>query len=234
MSINVKNVRTTNSTIASTEAGKKLGAMLREERSLMDVGLGILGAVHYSRAVSVLESINRNEGGATAALWYTLRKIIDKMSAMTSFDLAQIVPGYIVHIISQEGFDMARCAKSPSGRKALEIIVSFANSFAGNGWPSVEGDPITIESLLPKQTKAEKAKTYLSNLPPMYMGCERAIYGMIRNAVNRISNMPEDQSEALTSTDIDHMVRDFGYSEYRCNYDPKLLKIMQGFITLFD
>ena len=233
MSINVNNTPIT-TTIAGTAAGKTLGAMLREDRNMMDVGIGLLGAVHYSRAVSVVESIDRNEGGATAALWYTLRKIVDKMSAMSSFDLAQIVPMYIVHVIGQEGFDMARCAKSPSGRKALETIVSFANAFAGNGWPSVEGDPITLESLLPKQTKAEKAKAYFANLPPMYVGCERAVYGMIRNAVTRISNMPVEQSEALRSRDIDRMVRDFGYSEYRCNYDPKLLKIMQGFIALFD
>jgi hypothetical protein len=218
--------------MVNTKCGEQLREMYKENTNLYEVGIGLLGAVRYARAAHVVECIDRNGGGAPAAIFYALGNIIKKLGPMKSAELVQINPKDVITMIAEENFDFDRCAKSPSGRKALEIAVAFANSFAGNGWPSIEGDPITVESLLPKQTKAEKANTYFRNLNSMYIGSERAIYGMIRNAVNCISKMPIEQSEKLTGKDIDKMVRTFGYVEWRC--EQKLINIMQDFIALFD
>lgn len=217
--------------MANTKCGEQLREIARENTNLYEVGIGLLGAVRYVRAAHIVECIDRDAGGAPAALFYTLGKIIKKLGKMKSSELVQINPEDVITMISEEKFDFDRCAKSPSGRKALEIAIEFANCFTSNGW-SIEAEPIKLDDLLPKQTKAEKANTYFRNLRSLRIGSERAIYGMIRNAVNRISQMPLDQSEALTGKDIDRMVRSFGYAEWRC--EQYLINIMQEFISLFD
>lgn len=215
----------------NTKCGEQLREMYEENKDLYQIGIGLLGAVRYVRAAHVVECIDRDAGGATAVIFYALRNIVEKLGKMKASELVQINPEDVITMISEENFNFEKCAKSPSGRKAFEITVEFANCFTGNGW-SIESEPLKLEDLLPKQTKAEKANTYFRNLRSLRIGSERAIYGMIRNAVNRISGMPINQSEALTGKDIDRMVRSFGYVEWRC--EQYLINIMQEFIALFD